>query len=130
MSDSCKLLLCTAAAAAAAAAAEVRSGVPLQTAREGVLKATRLASRRRKKHCVFCMSGVSLGGVEFDVGCEYIAAQRHVGVVSDAEVVVLGEKMRAGEFERLQQLFIVSLLFTFYFSCFFLSVCLGTLTLG
>ncbi len=111
MSDSCKLLLCTAAAAAAAAAAaEVRSGVPLQTAREGVLKATRLASRRRKKHCVFCMSGVSLAGVEYDVGCEYIAiidARRHV---SDAEVVVLGEKMRAGEFERLQQISIVSVL--------------------
>ena len=88
----------------------MHSGVPLQTERAGGSKATRLSSRRRKKHCVFCMSGVSLGGVEFDVGCEYIAAQRHVGVVSDAEVVVLGEKMRAGEFERLQQISIVSVL--------------------
>ena len=58
-----------------------------------------------------------MGGVEFDVDCEEIAA-RFRNNVSDAEVVVLGEKMRAGEFKRLQILQIVSV-------CCLLFVCLA-----
>jgi hypothetical protein len=76
------------------------------------------------------MSGVSLGGVEFDVDCEEIAA-RFQNNVSDAEVVVLGEKMRAGEFKRLQILQIVSVC-CLLFDCLvvFLSVCLGSVMLA
>ncbi len=63
------------------------------------------------------MSGVSLGGVEFDVDCEKIPGS-FKKTVSDAEVVVLGEKMRAGEFKRLQILQIVSV-------CCLLFICLA-----